>query len=74
MVIVLDDSTDSEIVYSPVCTFCRHLHQAELRPNGTHKNTCDAFPDGIPKAIWTGKNDHRKPYSNDNGIRFEARD
>ena len=32
---------------------------------------CDAFPDGIPKEISTGRHDHLKPFKGDNGIRFE---
>jgi len=73
MVIILDDSADSEIIYSSVCTFCKHLHQAVLLPNGTHHNTCKAFPDGIPKVIWNGMNDHTRPYPGDHGIQFERR-
>lgn len=34
---------------------------------------CDAFPDGIPNEIDTGKNRHRKPFPGDGGIQFEAR-
>jgi hypothetical protein len=33
--------------------------------------TCDAFPNGIPKAIRKNSIDHRKPLPGDNGIRFE---
>lgn len=32
--------------------------------------TCDAFPDGIPDNIIFGF-DHRKPYPEDQGIRYE---
>lgn len=35
---------------------------------------CDAFPDGIPIDIASGKFDHRKPHEDDHGIRFEAKD
>ena len=32
---------------------------------------CLAFPKGIPDAIWTGKNDHKKPYNGDHDIQFK---
>ncbi len=54
-------------IYSPVCSSCRHFHRGERV--GT--NVCDAFPDGIPEAIWEGKNDHREAYPGDHGIQFE---
>lgn len=31
---------------------------------------CAAFPDGIPKEIWRGDNNHTKPYQGDHGIQF----
>ena len=41
---------------------------------------CAAYPgrqlgqtDAIPKEIWIGAKDHRKPVSGDQGIRFEAK-
>lgn len=54
-------------IYSPVCSYCRHLHRG--KPVGT--NVCDAFPDGVPEAIWEGKNDHRKAHPGDHGIQFQ---
>jgi len=51
--------------YSEVCNRCKHLTDGL-------KRICKAFPDGIPKAIWIGENDHTKPYKGDNGIRFKA--
>lgn len=47
---------------SSQCTECKH-YRGEIE--------CDAFPDGIPEEIITGKHDHREPYSGDDGIRFE---
>jgi hypothetical protein len=62
----IDDRGLDEIIYSPVCLFCRHFH---LKGHGIHE--CDAFPDRIPDEIWRGDNDHKKPYPGDHGIRFE---
>lgn len=47
------------------CHACRHYHRI------TQKHPCDAFPGGIPEAIWLGRHDHRQPYPGDHGIRFE---
>lgn len=35
---------------------------------------CDAFPERVPREIYTGQFDHREPYPGDNGIRFELRE
>ena len=32
---------------------------------------CDAFPEGIPDAIYLGGFDHRHPFEGDHGIRFD---
>jgi hypothetical protein len=61
----IDDSELEEIVYSPVCVFCKHFFTGKL------EHTCLAFPEGIPDEIWRGDNDHKKPYPGDNGIQFE---
>lgn len=31
---------------------------------------CDAFPEGIPAAIWENRADHRRPFPGDNGLRW----
>ncbi|WP_048138692.1 hypothetical protein [Methanosarcina horonobensis] len=63
---VLDDSSDAEIIYSPVCSYCKHFL---WKGRGIHE--CDAFPEGIPDEIWRGDNDHKKPYPGDHGTQFE---
>ena len=49
--------------YSDVCAFCKHL-------NRRAKRKCAAF-DIIPMEIWKGDNNHKRPYTGDNGIQFE---
>jgi hypothetical protein len=48
-----------------------------LRSSDTYAGpteVCDAFPDGIPIAIWHNRVDHRQPAEGDGGIRFEPKD
>lgn len=33
--------------------------------------TCTAFPRGIPKAILSNQHDHRTPFAEDQGVRFD---
>jgi hypothetical protein len=71
----IDDSEFDEIIYSPVCSLCKHFNWKtkikceDMKLLREHK--CDAFPDDIPEEIWRGDNDHKKPYSGDHGIQFE---
>ena len=65
----LDDRELAKMIYSPVCNLCKHFSIVNSIDSGIH--VCDAFPDGIPDAIWRGDNNHTKPYPGDNGIQFE---
>lgn len=48
----------------PQCAMCRHLAETG--------RVCEAFPAGIPDAIWNNLADHRQPFAGDGGIRFDA--
>lgn len=64
--VVLDKGIEID-VFSKVCQPCKHYSRESLDRN------CKAFPDGIPMEIWTGKNDHKKPFKGDHGIQFTSR-
>lgn len=55
------------MIVTPLCVFCRHAHR-DRRP----LDRCDAFPDGIPDAIYQDGFDHRRAYPGDHGIRYAA--
>ena len=54
-----------EVFTIPQCFFCKNYDEQHL---------CIAYPAGIPDKILNNEHDHRKPYSGDNGIQFEAVD
>ncbi len=49
----------------PICIGCKHFRA------GADTISCGAFPDLIPIEIIQSQADHREPYSNDHGIRYE---
>lgn len=61
----MERNTDQGFV-RPICFDCKHL-------NGKAPLKCAAFPDGIPKEILLGENDHTEPLPGQkNDIVFEA--
>jgi len=57
----------------PLCTLCERLRAVPLS-GGDLTVGCEAFPEGIPDAIFLGGFDHRRPFEGDHGIRFLAAD
>jgi hypothetical protein len=54
--------SDGELGISQ-CVWCRHRNADGRR--------CRAFPKGIPQAIAENRHDHRHPFDQDFGVRFE---
>lgn len=55
-----------------LCYDCRHLHEVtDEQIFGDEKQTCEAFPYGIPDEIFHGGVEHTDPYKGDNGIQYE---
>lgn len=51
------------------CFMCKHA--LKRRDKSKPFDVCDAFPNGIPREIFSGKVLHHTPYQNDNGIQYE---
>jgi len=51
------------------CFGCAHYNRKE---SVMDKNTCKAFPEGIPRDLFYGPW-HTTPYPGDNGILFEPK-
>lgn len=53
----------------PICYNCKHRTPKESGPY-----FCKAFPGGIPYDIINNVADHRFPFPNDRGVRFDPID
>jgi hypothetical protein len=56
----------------PPCVWCKHFHtETFIDVLLTGARTCKAFPQAIPRDIWEGYFDHRRPHPDDQDIQFE---
>ncbi|MBF83491.1 MAG: hypothetical protein CL489_03340 [Acidobacteria bacterium] len=54
--------------FGGICRFCKYWKEGIDHPQGLQ--TCEAFPEGIPDPIFTGKQMHFEPIRGDRGIVF----
>jgi hypothetical protein len=61
------------MLLEPICLtrHCKHFKGLSPGDELNQRPICAAFPDGIPREVLSGKNDHREPIDGDNGIQFE---
>jgi hypothetical protein len=50
------------------CMTCQHWRSP--LDTDLERQTCTAYPDGIPADVWAGRSDHRQPQPGDGGIRW----
>ena len=50
---------------TPICAYCVHFHT-----DNRDSETCTAFPEGIPRDILDGRNNHMMPFPGDHGVLF----
>mgnify|MGYP005834267629 CR=1 FL=1 len=55
------------------CNTCKHFIWKKVNNTNMPSGNCDAFPGGIPIEIQFGSVVHDKPFTGDNGIRYEKR-
>jgi hypothetical protein len=52
------------------CSTCTRMRS--WIETGQRTSSCEAFPGGIPDAVWTNTLDHRQPVPGDHGLRWES--
>lgn len=52
------------------CSTCTRMRSWMV--TGQPTASCEAFPGGIPDAVWTNSFDHRQAVPGDHGLRWES--
>lgn len=48
--------------WTPQCICCQRYHLG--------KETCDAYPEGVPREIYRNEVSHKTPYEEDHGLMY----